>query len=403
MHSVAQHLRDLRPRLIEHAATQLARGEGLRALAAEQIERFYSLLEEAIDSGSSEWLDPCLQDWVNARSQSSFGERLTLLPVIDKLKSVAWQTVREDCPPEAALEIILAMEPYFVHAQSWVGALEIEAILRESAGKVDEVQGTLRRLEKSKSDFIAVAAHELKTPLTLIEGYADMLADESKPTGNSQESFLLSGITKGIARLREIVDDLVDASMIDNDLLSLSFQPVRLRKVIQRIREEIAVSLAERRLTFDMSDFVEDDVITADPQRMLQILRHLVLNAVKYTPDGGRVTVSAHARPGFVELLIADTGIGIAIENQQRIFERFAPINDVALHSTSKTRFKGGGTGLGLAIARGVIEAHGGSIWCESPGYDEEACPGSTFHLMIPIMPPGPEAAFAAEAMRDLV
>ena len=363
MHSVAQHLRDLRPRLIEHAATQLARGEGLRALAAEQIERFYSLLEEAIDSGSSEWLDPCLQDWVNARSQSSFGERLTLLPVIDKLKSVAWQTVREDCPPEAALEIILAMEPYFVHAQSWVGALEIEAILRESAGKVDEVQGTLRRLEKSKSDFIAVAAHELKTPLTLIEGYADMLADESKPTGNSQESFLLSGITKGIARLREIVDDLVDASMIDNDLLSLSFQPVRLRKVIQRIREEIAVSLAERRLTFDMSDFVEDDVITADPQRMLQILRHLVLNAVKYTPDGGRVTVSAHARPGFVELLIADTGIGIAIENQQRIFERFAPINDVALHSTSKTRFKGGGTGLGLAIARGVIEAHGCSIW----------------------------------------
>lgn len=396
MSSAAQHLHELRPQLIERAAAQLARSDGLRTLAAEQIERFYSLLEESLDSGSPEWLDSCLRDWVSADSQ------VPLQPVLDKLKEVTWQTVRENCRPEAALEIILAMEPNFVHAQAWVSALEVEAILRDSAGKGDEMQSTLHRLEKSKSDFIAVAAHELKTPLTLIEGYADMLADENRPAPDSRESFLIGGITKGIARLREIVDDLVDASMIDNGMLSLSFQPVRLRKIIERIQIEIGQSLTERRIKFDMADFDKDDAVTADPQRMLQIFRHLILNAIKYTPDGGNIAVSAHARPGFVELLVADTGIGIAVENQQRIFERFAPINDVALHSTSKTRFKGGGTGLGLAIVRGVLEAHGGSIWCESPGYDEEKCPGSTFHLMIPVMPPAPEAAYAAEAMRDL-
>jgi signal transduction histidine kinase len=94
--------------------------------------------------------------------------------------------------------------------------------------------------------------------------------------------------------------------------------------------------------------------------------------------------VRSRELPGFIEIVIADTGIGIAPDNQERIFHRFAPAGDVTQHFTSKTKFKGGGVGLGLPIARGIAEAHGGALWVESPGYDEAACPGSAFHVMLP-------------------
>lgn len=395
MIQVVTHLRALRPKIVERAAHQLTRGEGLRAVAVEQISRFYTLIEDAVESGSPEWLDPCLQDWVKGRSTAAYGDApLTFLPVLDALKSAAWEVVRENCPAGEALEIILALEPGFTHAQSFLSVLEVDALLKETVIKLYEAQENLQRLDKSKADFIAVAAHELKTPLTLIEGYADMLTEEIRGDSRPHSVFLLNGITKGIGRLKEIVEDMVDASMIDNNLLSLSFQPVRLMKVFEKVRADLEPALRDRRLEFTIEEFESDGgVVIVDPQRILQVFRHIALNAVKYTPDGGRIGVSARRRPGFWEVMIADTGIGIAPENQQRIFEKFSLVGDVALHSTSKTRFKGGGTGLGLAIVKGIIEAHGGAIWCESPGHNEKTCPGSTFHIMLPEIPPFPAAA----------
>lgn len=397
----ALRLRTLRPQLVERGAGRLAQGEGLRAMAAEQIERFFSLLETSVESGSPEWLDSCLQDWINSRSRSAFGERLTLLPVLDNLKAVVWEVIRENCQAEAALDVLVAIELSFVHAQSFVAVLEVEALLRETVTKLYETQDKMRRLEKSKADFIAIAAHELKTPLTLIEGYADMLTEEVKHENGPGATFLIGGITKGIGRLREIVEDMIDVSMIDNRVLSLSFQPVRLLRIVARVNDELNQALRDRQLDYSLGEFEgSDDVVIADPQRMLQVFRHVILNAIKFTPDKGRIAVTSLRRPGFVEVKVADTGIGIALENQQAIFDKFSSVSDVSLHSTSKTKFKGGGAGLGLAIVKGIIEAHGGTIWCESPGHDERLCPGSTFHIMIPILPPVPEASFFAEALK---
>ena len=94
--------------------------------------------------------------------------------------------------------------------------------------------------------------------------------------------------------------------------------------------------------------------------------------------------VSGRKLPGFIEVTVSDTGIGISLENQAVIFDKFSQLGSVGLHSSGKTKFKGGGPGLGLPIARGILEAHGGSIWVESAGYDEEKCPGSTFHILVP-------------------
>jgi signal transduction histidine kinase len=92
---------------------------------------------------------------------------------------------------------------------------------------------------------------------------------------------------------------------------------------------------------------------------------------------------------------IADTGIGISLENQGAIFEKFGQLGDIDLHSSGKTKFKGGGPGLGLPISRGILEAHGGAVWVESDGYDEVNCPGSTFHVLIPIRTESPETKMA--------
>ena len=124
----------------------------------------------------------------------------------------------------------------------------------------------------------------------------------------------------------------------------------------------------------------------------MQAIQNVISNAIKYTPDGGKITIDGRTLPGFIEVIVADTGIGISTENQSLIFEKFGQLGRVELHSSGKTKFKGGGPGLGLPIARGILEAHGGSIWVESDGHDEIKCPGSTFHILVPARTDTPDA-----------
>ncbi len=130
-----------------------------------------------------------------------------------------------------------------------------------------------------------------------------------------------------------------------------------------------------------------------DPEAIRKVFAHLLGNAVKFTPDGGRISIHGCLMPadsqryseGAVEIVVQDTGIGIDPEHQELIFDKFYQTGEVALHSSGKTKFKGGGPGLGLAIARGIVEAHGGEIWVESTGQDEVNFPGSAFHLLLPL------------------
>jgi signal transduction histidine kinase len=124
-----------------------------------------------------------------------------------------------------------------------------------------------------------------------------------------------------------------------------------------------------------------------------KLFSNLLYNAIKYTPDGGCITVSGQYWPAdnhdpaasFVEIMVSDTGIGVDPKVQELIFTKFYQTGPVSFHSSGKTKFKGGGAGLGLSIARGIVEAHGGRIWVESEGHDEQACPGSKFHVVLPI------------------
>ncbi len=254
----------------------------------------------------------------------------------------------------------------------------------------------LALLDQAKSDFIGVASHELRTPLTQVRGFNDILNDMASTNDLTPEMAvqMTNSINKSAIRLQTIVDTMFDVSLIDTKSLDLNASPNSLASIIKGVNAELASALDERKLTLTVEDLSELPFITADGQRIKQIFSNLMQNAIKYTPDGGQIRVTGRLldkeKPEpeqSVEIMIRDTGIGISAKDLERLFEKFYRVGDVALHSTGATKFKGAGPGLGLTVARGLVEAHGGRLWAESPGYDEKNCPGSTFHVVLPVNP----------------
>jgi signal transduction histidine kinase len=396
MSKLAAWLRQHTSQLIQAASVELSSDERLRVSVEESIAAFYEALEHAARAQSTVPLHAILIDWVEARSAPTDEELTALLPVLATLKRVTWRQIYYLTEAEEAIELILESEELFTDASGYLASLEAEALLNDVKRELAKAQTHIERLDKSKSDFIAVAGHELKTPLTLIEGYTDMLRAELPEAQYPQAALILSGISSGAERLREIIEDMIDVSMIDTHLLNLHFQPVWLKRLLEITVEVLDEAIRQRNIRLVLRrEFFQDTPTYGDPERLMQVFNKVISNAVKYTPDGGTITIAARDLPGFTDVMVADTGIGIAPENLTRIFDKFASMGDVALHSSSKVKFKGGGPGLGLAIAKGIIEAHGGSIWAESPGYDEQRLPGSLFHIMIPMRsaPPGDELA----------
>jgi signal transduction histidine kinase len=243
-------------------------------------------------------------------------------------------------------------------------------------------------MDRTKTSFIEVSAHELRTPLTLIKGYTQMI--QLQANGNAELHNLSNGILDGTERLSEIVNSMLDVSKIDNKTLQLVSEKVQLSLVLMKVQKTFKAALEERRITLETKGLQDLPTISADPDLLFKLFYHLTMNAIKYTPDGGWITISGSVTDGYqggqeIEIVVSDTGVGIDKEHQELVFEKFYQTGEVNFHSSGKTKFKGGGPGLGLAIARGIVQAHKGSIWVESPGHDEERCPGSRFHVRLPV------------------
>lgn len=257
---------------------------------------------------------------------------------------------------------------------------------------LQETNKVLRQLDRNKLEFIQVAAHELRTPLTVLKGYVDVMKSFPDIQANETLIEVLGGITKGAGRMHDIVNLMLDVSRIDDDQLKIYPAPVSLKQVVQKIVKDFEEAVAERKI--ELVTHLTDDTpgIHAEPDMVRKALYNLIINAIKYTPDDGKVDVVARpvvldgGTPG-VELVVKDTGIGLDAEHHELVFEKFYQVGSVALHSSGKTMFKGGGPGLGLAIVHGVARVHGGKTWVESEGHDEENYPGCTFYLQLPLIP----------------
>ena len=250
----------------------------------------------------------------------------------------------------------------------------------------------LQDIDQVKTDFITIASHELRTPLTQIKGYVDildaMVEDDTLASSDGQQ--LIERIGRATDQLEKVIGAMLDVSQIDVDAMALNLSEVRLDSVLRIALEPLVEAIRQRRLALTVRGFRDLPVISGDFQRLVQVVGNLASNAVKYTPDGGRITISADisedqaGKAQHVELVFADTGVGVDPRDHQLIFDKFFRTYDPKMHSTGSTKFQGAGPGLGLPIVRGIVEAHGGRIWIESAGHDPENCPGSEFHIVLP-------------------
>ncbi len=280
---------------------------------------------------------------------------------------------------------------------------QLEDMVRERTDALREAYIQLEHLDQTKSDFINIAAHELRTPLTVLRGYAQILLGDKAIQANERHQEMIGSIHSGSVRLHEVVNSMLDMTKIDGRALTLYPEPLSIQPLIEVVCQEFQEPLRAREQTLRIERLQDLPTIEADPEALHKVFYHLISNAIKYTPDRGRITISGQAvtetetgRPG-VEIIIADTGIGINPDFHELIFKKFYQTGELALHSSSKTNFKGAGPGLGLAIARGIAEAHKGKLWAESKGYDEERYPGSQFHLMLPLRQSRGAAEVAAQ------
>ena len=269
---------------------------------------------------------------------------------------------------------------------------------RMVAQRVEELNSAYKNLakhDKNKSAFIQVAAHELRTPLTIIKGYLSILQSDESVRDNSLLAQAVEGVLQGTNRLQQVVNSMLDVARLDNQTISPRAEQVNLGLTLRLILQNYKGDLELRHLTLDLSPAIRDiPPLAADSELLQKALDHVIVNAIKFTPDGGSISVLADVvddpRLGqCAEIRIRDTGIGIDPEHHKIIFEKLYQLGKVELHSSSRTSFKGGGAGLGLAIASGIVKAMQGSIWVESPGQDEEKCPGSTFFIRLPLVKDG--------------
>jgi len=403
---VIEILEEIKPVLISRVSQSLARGESVRENFLEQLNIFFDLLHQSLITGDPAWLNVVLNAWVESQTQSDIEQQdKSITKILDTILLTTSEISQEILEGTDGLALINALLPIYVYAFNYISKLETEQHIDRISNKLEIAKSTLENLDESKSNFIAVAAHELKTPLTLIEGYASMLKDILPQNDDDPGLILLQGMDNGIRRLQDIVNDMIDISLIDNNMLKINFQPVWIKHLLDIARHDLSRHVQARSQTFEVLEFDGYDVMTyGDPERLLQALRNLLTNAIKYTPDGGRITVRGRKLPGFIEITINDTGIGIDETYHEEIFEKFGRLGNVQLHSSGETKYKGGGPGLGLPITKGLIEAHGGAIWVESEGYDEVNYPGSTFHILLPIIsePPDKKLAKLFQPLADL-
>jgi signal transduction histidine kinase len=188
-----------------------------------------------------------------------------------------------------------------------------------------------------------------------------------------------------------IINDMLDLSALDMNQLTLVIESVNLNRSVELIVAQLDAALTERQQTIEIDNLADLPPIEADARRLHQVFKHIINNAIKYTPDGGQITVAGEemegtkTRPACIRITIQDTGVGIAPEDRDKIFEKFYRAGDSDLHSTGQTKFMGAGPGLGLAISKGLVEAHGGKIRAESQGFDMKNYPGSKFIITLPI------------------
>jgi signal transduction histidine kinase len=246
-------------------------------------------------------------------------------------------------------------------------ALSLENSLLQENLKKDQEFIKANRL---RSESLSILAHDMRTPLTTIKGYATTLLMEEAEFSPEKQREFLQLIDQECDTLVNLIHDLLESSALEDGAIQLELQPVLVSRLAQSVANELQPSRPHHRFLVDFPESFP--TVVADPDRIRQVLRNLLDNAAKYSPEGGNIVIDGELLPGEVAIRVADPGIGIAPEHLNQLFDKFFRVR-----SSSGPRTIG--SGLGLPIARAIVEAHGGRIWAES-----QLGQGSVFHFTLP-------------------
>ena len=240
-----------------------------------------------------------------------------------------------------------------------------------------ELQATLafKEANRLKEELISTLAHEMRTPLTSIKGYSTALLMEEVEFSQATQREFLQIIDEECDVLQDLIHDMLESSIIDAGLLKLEFQPTQLPRLARAAVEDLMHQTAKHRFAVDFPPGFP--IVDADPQRISQVLRNLVDNAIKYSPEGGLIVVRGEVEPEEVIVSVADQGLGIAPEHLNRLFEKYFRIETGLVRHVV-------GSGLGLPIAHTIIESHKGRIWAES-----RLGEGTVLYFSLPLRSPG--------------
>jgi PAS domain S-box-containing protein len=265
------------------------------------------------------------------------------------------------------------MPAILVVARDVTDRKKAEEDLRRYAEELARANEELQSLDRMKDEFLSNVSHELKTPLTSITGYTQLLSDKTLGELNERQSRVEKTVLRNAERLKRLVDSLLYLSRIQAGTVEYVFEPLQVREIIEPILEDLKIVAEQKGVELGMDLGDELPGISGDRDKLTDMLINIVDNAIKFTPEGGRVTIRAFGEGDGIHIVVKDTGIGIPKDMIGNLFQRFYQID------ASRKR-KYGGTGLGLYISKTVAEAHNGTIRIESEGEGR----GTEVHIKLP-------------------
>jgi len=269
----------------------------------------------------------------------------------------------------------------------------IDNQLRRAKASKNTALDKIEQIKKSASDIISIKAHELRSPLTVVSGYTQLLANDTKLMGDEYYAELIKGILSGSEGLQNIIENMISTANITPSNLKIGTHPISLYSIVDSICRDLQSKVQVRKITLSHDNLGEIPAVYGDSEALTKVFEILINYAMTHTPSGGKITITGrHIPPRSdllkwegAEIIVCDTGIGIDHEAQDRFFQDhmnpfladFSLLDEIADREEKP--------GEQLAIARSIIEAHNGRVWVERMEKDKENLPGSEFHVVLPL------------------